>query len=340
MSMMTAVSCVRPNVLELVQRPRPTRQDHEVLVRVRRIGICGNDYHIFAGQHPFLAYPRIMGHELAVEILEAPPGSLFRAGDTAVVNPYLSCGTCIACRNGKPNCCMNIAVLGVHIDGGMCEQMCLPAANLIKSDGLSLDECATVEFLAIGAHSVRRADLRRGERILIAGAGPIGIGVALFAHIAGARVVVMDRDPERLTMVEDVLENCETVLADDEAAAVIARMTSGEGFDAVFDATGNNLSIEKGFNFVAHGGRYILVSVVNHQISFSDPEFHKREMMVIGSRNATEQDFRHVIEGIKADNVPVARLVTHRTSLANVVTDLPLWAVQKHGLIKAMVEIE
>jgi len=309
-------------------------------VRVRRVGICGTDYHIFAGQHPFLAYPRVMGHELAVEILDAPPGSPFGVGETAIVNPYLSCGTCVACRKGKPNCCMNIAVLGVHVDGGMCEELCLPSVNLIKSGGLSLDECATVEFLAIGAHAVRRGDLKPGERVLVVGAGPIGIGAALFAKIAGARVVVMDRDPDRLAMAQDLLEIDGTVLADSDALQVISDQTSGEGFDAVFDATGSHLSIEKGFDFVSHGGRYVLVSVVKYKISFSDPEFHKREMMLIGSRNATDIDFRHVMESIMAGHVPVGRIVTHRTSLSNVITKLPLWATQKQGLIKAVIEID
>ena len=149
--------------------PRPSPD--QALVRPRRVGVCGTDYHIFEGQHPFLEYPRVMGHELAVEVVEAQDGSALRPGGICVVNPYLSCGRCNACLAGKPNCCVRISVLGVHQDGGMTQFLCLPAANLIAADGLSVDKCATVEFLAIGAHAVRRAALtgsrshpRRGSR--------------------------------------------------------------------------------------------------------------------------------------------------------------------------------
>ncbi len=144
-----------------------------------RVGICGTDYHIYEGKHPFLEYPRVMGHELAVEVVEAPVGFGLSVGEVAVVNPYLSCGACIACRRGKPNCCVRISVLGVHRDGGMAGAAGCPPSNLIRADGLGLDACATVEFLAIGAHAVRRrAPLPAEDRVLIVGAGPIGLGVA------------------------------------------------------------------------------------------------------------------------------------------------------------------
>ncbi len=153
---MDVLVCSAPGSLELAQRPAPSAGPGETLVRPRRIGICGTDYHIFEGKHPFLQYPRIMGHELAVEVVEAPAESSFASGDICVVNPYLSCGHCIACRRGKPNCCVRIAVLGVHQDGGMAGLLALPVRNLVRADGLSIDACATVEFLAIGAHAVRR----------------------------------------------------------------------------------------------------------------------------------------------------------------------------------------
>jgi 2-desacetyl-2-hydroxyethyl bacteriochlorophyllide A dehydrogenase len=339
MNFVDALECSEPGTLRLIRRPAPVRAQGEVLVRPRRVGICGTDYHIFEGKHPFLDYPRVMGHELAVEVIEAPEGSDFSAGDIAVVNPYLSCGTCVACRRGKPNCCTRIEVLGVHRDGGMTELLCLPAANLVRADGLSLDACAAVEFLAIGAHAVRRARTRAGDHALITGAGPIGLGVALFAARAGAAVTIMDRDPERLAAATAILGTVTTVVADGESGARIAELTDGEGFDFVFDATGNPQSIEAGFANVAHGGTYVLVSVVKGDISFADAEFHRREMSLLGSRNAMTEDFSAVIHAIKAGAVPIDALITHRTSLANAVDDLPRWAVQKNGLIKAVIEL-
>ncbi len=168
---MRAIVCVRPGELKLADRSAPKRGDDEALVRPRRVGICGTDYHIYEGKHPYLEYPRVMGHELAVEVVEAPPDSDFAPGDICVANPYISCGRCVACRTGKPNCCVNISVLGVHRDGGMAELLSLPTRNLIRADGLSNDECATVEFLAIGAHAVRRGIVSRDDNVLVVGSG-------------------------------------------------------------------------------------------------------------------------------------------------------------------------
>ena len=195
---MEAVVCRKPGELALETRSEPQRSSDEVLIGIRRIGICGTDFHIFEGSHPYLQYPRIMGHELSGEVLEAPEGSALRAGQVVVVNPYISCGACIACRKGKPNCCLRIAVLGVHRDGGMCERISVPERNLYPAGSLTLDEAASVEFLAIGAHAVARGGLGAGDRTLVIGAGPIGLGAALFAGIAGGEVTLMDREADRL----------------------------------------------------------------------------------------------------------------------------------------------
>jgi threonine dehydrogenase-like Zn-dependent dehydrogenase len=166
------------------------------------VGICGTDYHIFEGKHPFLTYPRVMGHELAVEVIEAPAESGRSAGEVCVVNPYLSCGCCIACLAGKPNCCANISVLGVHQDGGLVGLLSVPAGNLIRAQGLTADECAAVEFLSIGAHAVRRAAVTSRDRVLVVGAGPIGLGVALFARLSGGSVAIFDRDAEQASAAQ------------------------------------------------------------------------------------------------------------------------------------------
>jgi 2-desacetyl-2-hydroxyethyl bacteriochlorophyllide A dehydrogenase len=335
---MDALVCISPGTLQIEQRPAPARGEGEVLVAVRRIGICGTDFHIFEGKHPFLQYPRVMGHELAVEVLEAPAGSGFSPGEICAVNPYLSCGTCIACRAGKPNCCVRIAVLGVHRDGGMASFLSLPPQNLVRAEGLSTDDCAAVEFLAIGAHAVRRSQLAPTDRALVVGAGPIGLGVAMFASVAGARVTVMDRDAERLKAAES-LAGAEIIQVDGNPAEVVAERTGGEGFEAVFDATGNPDSMSTGFDFVAHGGRYVLVSVVKGPIAFEDADFHRKEMTLLGSRNATAVDFDKVIGAMRDGRIPVQSIITHRTTLSGAVRDMPVWATDKRGLIKAVIEM-
>jgi 2-desacetyl-2-hydroxyethyl bacteriochlorophyllide A dehydrogenase len=336
---MQAVVCRKPGEVALEERPEPVRGEADVLVGVLRIGLCGTDFHIFEGSHPYLNYPRIIGHEFSGEVLEAPSGSDLKRGQTVVINPYVSCGTCIACRNGKPNCCMRIAVLGVHRDGGCCERISVPAGNLYPARSLTVDQAASTEFLAIGAHAVARSGAKPGQRALVIGAGPIGLGAALFAGIAGADVTIMDRDPARLAFAVENRIAARSIGAGEAAEAEIAAVTAGEGFDLVFDATGSRTSMEGAFCHVAHGGTLVLVSVVSESVTFSDPEFHKREMTVMGSRNATRTDFERVIAAIEAGRVPLDKLITHRTSLAGAITDLPRWTTEKTGLVKALVEI-
>ncbi len=336
---MDALVCSEPRKLQIERRLPPRSAPDLALVRPRRVGICGTDYHIFEGKHPFLQYPRVMGHELAVEIVETPAGSGFAAGEICVVNPYLSCGTCIACRAGRPNCCVRISVLGVHQDGGMAELFTLPPGNLLRADGLNADECASVEFLAIGAHAVRRAQLSNAEKVLVVGAGPIGLGAALFARLSGADVFVLDRDAERAAAAQTIT-GATALSATGDAGDAASAVTNGNGFDVVFDATGNPKAMEAGFALVAHAGRYVLVSVVKETITFSDPDFHRKEMTLFASRNATSEDFARVIAAIRAGDVPVQRLITHRTSLRDAAHDIPIWATQKAGLIKALIEIE
>ena len=234
---------------------------------------------------------------------------------------------------------MNIAVLGVHRDGGMCEFINLPERNLVSADGLSLNEAATVEFLAIGAHAVRRSGVGKGAKALVVGAGPIGLGAAIFAQIAGANVTLVDRDSERLLLASAATGITNTVIVDANASAKIMQLPNNDGFEAVFDATGSRASMEQSFAYVAHGGTYVFVGLVKDDITFSDADFHKREMTLMASRNATAVDFDHVIAAIKSKKVPIAKLLTHRTSLAEVGHDLPRWSSDKRGLIKALVEI-
>ena len=324
--------------MQLEQRPAPRPGPGHALVRPRRVGVCGTDYHIFEGKHPFLQYPRVMGHELAVEVLQAPAQAGLAPGEICVVNPYLACGQCVACLAAKPNCCVNLSVLGVHEDGGMAGLLCVPAANLIPAQGLTVDECAAVEFLAIGAHAVRRAGVTSRDKVLVVGAGPIGLGVALFACLSGANVAVFDRDLERAAGAQSIL-GVPTRPAAGDASEAERACASGDGFDVVFDATGSQQAMEKGFDFVAHGGRYVLVGVIKGSVTFMDPDFHRKEMALFGSRNATAQDFERVMAAIRDRVVPVDRLITHRTSLADAVHNIPRWATQKTGLIKALIEI-
>ena len=335
---MLTVICQSPGQLKAEERPMPSRAHDEVLLRVRRVGVCGTDLHISTGDQPYLNYPRVMGHELSGVVEQAPPDSRLAPGDPVYVMPYLSCGRCVACRQGKTNCCVNIQVLGVHRDGAFTEYLSVPLGFVHKAEGVSLDQAAMVEFLAIGAHAVRRAAVRSGQRVLVVGAGPIGMAAMIFSRLRGGVVTALDTRQDRLAF-------CAAQLGIDAAVPVgsgdeeqLGALTGGEYFDVVFDATGNPQAMERGFRFVAHAGTYVLISVVGATIGFSDPEFHRREMTLLGSRNATTEDFGAVLEAMRAGHIPTAALNTHRLTLAQVPTDFKMLLDPALGVVKAIVE--
>ncbi|WP_445193869.1 zinc-binding alcohol dehydrogenase family protein [Sphingomonas sp. Tas61C01] len=333
---MKAIVCDSPLMLAVHERPMPRRAPGEVLLRIRRIGMCGTDYHIYAGRQPFLSYPRVIGHELAGEVIEVDEGSRLVPGQMVTINPYLSCGTCIACRKGRENCCMTIEVLGVHRDGGMCEYLSVPETAAIAVRGLSLDQAAMVEFLAVGAHAVSRGAVRAGDAVLVIGAGPIGVGVALFAQFAGGSVTLIDTSETRLAHARDKVGIARTVVVDEAVAATLADATDGEFYDCVFDATGSIAAMRQGLGYVAHGGRYVLVSVVREDLVFPDPEFHKRETSLLGSRNATHADFELVIARIADGSIPTDALHTHSFAAVDAPERVPALIDEQDQVLKAI----
>jgi 2-desacetyl-2-hydroxyethyl bacteriochlorophyllide A dehydrogenase len=331
------VICQTPGTLKAEDRPIPSPAAGEVLLRVKRVGICGTDLHIFAGRQPYLKYPRVMGHELSGIVARAPRDSGLTEGDMAYVMPYLSCGRCVACRLGRTNCCVELQVLGVHRDGAFTEYLCVPQAFVHKAEGVTLDQAAMIEFLAIGAHAVRRAQVRDGQRVLVVGAGPIGMGAMIFSRLRGATVIALDSRADRLAFCTQQLGTEASVTVGEGDIEQLAALSSNEFFDVVFDATGNAAAMERGFRFVAHAGTYVLISVVSADITFNDPEFHKRETTLLGSRNATREDFETVLQAMREGRIP-AGLNTHRMALAAVPETFPTLLDPAAGVVKALVE--
>jgi len=330
-TMMTG-TCVEPGKFELREAPLPqVAPEGWALVDICAVGLCGTDYHIFQGKHPYLAYPRVIGHELSGRVVETT-GEL-KSGTLVVINPYVSCGTCRACLRGKPNCCTRIQVLGVHCDGGLCARIAVPCSNLYAAEGLTEVQAAMVEFLAIGAHAVARSELAPGDRVLVTGAGPIGIGTAMFARLQGAEVHLLDLSRKRLELASDKFgfEH----LHEDPAAVLAGDLA--DGFDVIFDATGSARAIEAGFPLLAHGSSYVLVSIVKDRISFDDAEFHKRETRIIGSRNALKSDFERVMDAIRSGAIDTDALLSAELSLADLPSRFSALAEDREALIKAIV---
>ena len=340
---MRAIRLEEPGRLALLSTEPPASPlgTDEALVRVRRVGVCGTDIHAFGGRQPFFSYPRILGHELGVEVLEVGSEvTNVRPGDKCAVEPYLNCQTCIACRRGKPNCCAALQVLGVHTDGGMREQLVLPARKLHSSGSLSLDQLALVETLAIGAHAVSRAQLEAGEWVLVVGAGPIGLTAMQFAIEAGARVIALDINARRLSFCCEQLGVEQSINArEEDVAEKLRAITDGDGPTAVFDATGSAQSMAASFGYPAHGGRLIFIGLCQGEVAFDDPSFHRRELSLLGSRNALPGDFARIIALIEAGRIDTNPWITHRAAFEEAVEQFPLWVKPESGVLKAMIEV-
>lgn len=337
---MQSLVCITPGTFEYRTSEKPLFQKDYTLLEIKRIGVCGTDLHAYEGTQPFFSYPKILGHELAAIVAETEPGSGFEVGEAVSIIPYFNCGHCIACRNGKPNCCVQMQVCGVHVNGGMANFLSVPNYSILKGEGLSFDELALIEPLAIGAHGVRRANVKQEEFVLIVGAGPIGLGTMEFARIAGANVIALDINDHRLSFCKEKLNVQHTI--DTTKENVIERLmeiTSNDMPTVVIDATGNLKAINNAFQYMAHGARYVLIGLQKDEISFSHPEFHKREATLMSSRNATRDDFEHVIKSMKNGLANPATYITHRVAFENVKEKFAGFLDPINGVIKAMIEI-
>lgn len=333
---MKYIVCEQPGNFVIREKPVPERKAYEALLRIKKVGVCGTDLHAYSGNQAFFSYPRILGHELAAEVVEADTNDQgIEVGDKVVVMPYLSCGTCIACRNGKTNCCTDIEVLGVHTDGGMQEYISVPTSILLKANTLSDNEMAIVEPLAIGAHAIRRAELKAGETIAVIGCGPIGIGIMKLAQIQGANVIAIDMNAQRLCYAKEDIGVDYIVNAGKDAADQVAALTNGDLCTAVFDASGNKIALETGPDYMAHGGRFVLVGLSKGELTYTHPKIHAKESTIMCSRNATKEDFEHVIRVL--DQFPTDSFITHNVSFEEMIAHFDNWLNPETGVIKATI---
>ncbi|MBO3751038.1 alcohol dehydrogenase catalytic domain-containing protein [Streptosporangiaceae bacterium NEAU-GS5] len=336
---MQAAVLTGPGRLDLVERPEPPIPGPgEVLVAVRRVGICGTDYHAYGGTQNFIAYPCVLGHELAVEVLEVGPRvTLVRPGDLCAVMPYRSCGGCTACLRRRTNCCERIQVLGVTRDGGLQERMVLSAVQLYHHADLTLDQLVLVETLGIGWHAVARARPEWRDDVLVLGAGPIGLAVAQSARQRVAHVLVADVSPHRVEFA--VAAGLEAVVVDDDFDQVLRERGNKDLPSVVFDASGSRASMEAAFDLVGSGGTLVFVGHTKASLSFRNPGFHARELDLRASRNATPEDWAQVMTAVADGDLDAAGWVNHRTSLKAVVEDLPRLAAGRGQVVKAVVDI-
>ncbi len=314
-------TCTIPGQMDLQEADMPQVKSGYSLLKVRAIGICGTDIHAFAGNQPFFQYPRILGHELGLEVVQS---DTFASGEFVTIIPYFNCQSCAACKQGKPNCCENIQVFGVHTNGGMREFILVEDRYILAAKGLSLEELALVEPFAIAAHGLRRGQIQAGEKVLVMGAGPIGLFTILLAKLKGAQVDVSETNTDRLRFCTEQLGIPES---------------TQHNYAKVIDATGNLAAIESGFARLAHGGQYILIGLQKQAISFSHPEFHKREATLMSSRNATIEDFEYVMDLFRQGKIYSEWFISRRFDWSVVGSEFPSIHDPARKIVKALITL-
>jgi alcohol dehydrogenase len=341
---MKAIQLEKPERFRPIELAEPADPGSgEALVRVHRVGICGTDYSGYLGKMPFFSYPRIPGHELGVEVLAVGAGvTEVRPGDRCAVEPYMNCQRCYSCRRGQGNCCEQLKVLGVMMDGGLCERFVLPAHKLHPSTGLSFEQLALVETLAIGCHAVNRGQPQAGQPVLVIGAGPIGLSVMEFVKLSGATCIALDLNDQRLEFCRKKMGVTHTILARGDGADLeeLKQLTDGALAQVVIDATGSPRSMGQSLQFASFTGRVVYVGITQQEVSFPHaPVMHRRELTLLASRNALPPDFTRIIKLIEEQRIDTRPWITHHAAFAEMMGTFPSWLKPETGVIKAMVEV-
>ena len=312
---MRAVMINAPHDVALKEVPPPEKNPGEVMIKVRGMGICGSDIAAYKGINPLVTYPRIIGHEIAGEVLEVPQGeTTLMPGDRVVIEPYVYCGHCYPCMNQRTNCCENLAVRGVHIEGGMSE-FCSHPRHLVHKVAVDVSwtHLAMVEPLTISVHAVKRLRLARGEHLAVTGAGPIGLLAAQYALVIGAVPIVIDPIDERLALARKLGIPFGINPVGENAVDRIREITGGRMAEAVLEASGSDAAIRSSIAYVAYAGRIALVGWPKGDVSLTTAMFTKKELDVMGSRNSRHA-FAESIDLVAGDKIDVASLVTRTVS--------------------------
>lgn len=311
-----------PKAMEMlildVEKP-VIEKPEEVLVKVKRVGICGSDMHIYHGTNPLATYPRIAGHEVAGEVVEIGEAvTTVKVGDHVVIEPIRYCGECYACRKGRPNVCEHLSVFGVHEDGGMREYVVLPEKQLhAVNPSLDWDEIVLAEPYSIGAQAVWRGSVSEGETVLIQGCGPIGICILKMAKLRGAKVFMTDIKDERLAFAKKNGADDVIHAINESIVERVMELTDGEGPNVVIDAVCLPSTFQLSVDIVSPAGTVVVLGFDERPSEISQLPITKKEVTIVGSRLQTNQ-FGKVVSLLNEGKLKGSGLITHKFPLEKV----------------------
>ena len=336
---MKAVVLRQARCAELVEVSDPPSRDHDILLRVRKVGLCGSDLNSFRGLNPLVSYPRIPGHEIAATVAELNPRHPeWLPGTQVTLSPYTACGRCASCLRGRPNACQHNQTLGVQRDGALAEFIAVPADRLYRAN-LSLKELCLVEPLTVGFHAAARGRVAEGDAVAIFGCGGVGLGAVAGAAFRGGTVIAVDVEDAKLTTARRAGARHTINSGARDLHNALAELTHGRGPDVIIEAIGLPMTFRAAVEEVAFTGRVVYIGYAKQEVAYETRLFVQKELDIVGSRNAQPEDFRDVIRMLEEKRFPVDEAVTHTIAMEETPEILLAWDREPGRFGKIIIDI-
>lgn len=329
-----------PGKIALVETPMPEPREGEVLLKVRYCGLCGSDILTFTGNQPFTTYPRIPGHEFSAEIVTIKgniPG--LKPGSIVTANPYFNCGRCYSCENGKVNCCEQNQTMGVQRNGAFAEYITMPVERIYDGKGLPPQILALIEPFSISYHAINRGDVQPREKVLVIGAGPIGIFAMIAAKLRGAVVYIADLLEKRLQLALEMGADGAINSSGPELSQKIKEITNGHGMDTCVEAVGFPETFLSCIDNVCFGGKVILIGNGKRETNFNHSIILKKELNIYGSRNSLHA-FPPLIQIALEGKVEIGRMITNVYPISKVTDAFTALKNNDGSMAKVLVEFD
>ena len=339
---MKAVVINTPGDLRVKEIDTPSPAPGEVLLQMLYVGFCGSDLSTYLGKNPMVNYPRIPGHEISgviTELGEDVPDA-YKVGDAVTVVPYTNCGDCPSCRRGRTYACRENQTLGVQREGAMQEYITLPWQKILPAPNLNELELAMVEPLTVGFHAIQRGRVEESDVVMVLGCGMIGAGAIASAALRGATVIAVDIDEHKLELASALGAQHTINSLTSDLHSELEVLSGGDGPDVVVEAAGNPLTYRAAVDEVAFTGRVICIGYAGTEVSFATKLFVQKEIDIMGSRNAAQEDFAAVISYLEQGTFPLDLMITRKVKPEDAALAVKQWADNPGKVMKILLDFK
>ena len=315
---MRTIIISEPGKVAVTETEMPKVKEGEALLKLLYGGICGSDLGTYRGTFAYASYPRIPGHEFSAQIVEIGENDRgLKPGMIVTCNPYFNCQKCYSCERGLVNCCESNETMGAQRDGAFSEYITMPIERIYDGKGLNPKQLALIEPFCISYHGVSRADVKKGDKVLVIGAGTIGVLAAIAAKAKGGEVYIVDVAEEKLQYAYETF-GLAGMIKNDSEEEFMNRVNeiTGEhhGFDVCIEAVGLPATFQNCIDAAAYGGRIVLIGVGKKNLDFNFTLIQKKELNIFGSRNTLKADFTELIDLVNSGEIDLEKIVMNPDS--------------------------